>query len=200
MMKINNMSEYKHKENRFELSEDMPGVMMETTRVKVVRENYDFLSGYEFWTYFSVSAIFALLTFSMIKNNMTFYNSLIQPKWTVPLNILFMLFLLGFIILAYAGYSGNCYSPNEMRKSGSNVIFLLYLFLFLTWTYLLFVKKDLKNAFFFSLALFILTILWVLWLWKTDKTSAYLMLYVLVITGYGSWLTYNFMKNPPVGI
>ena len=188
------MSEVKHKEDRFAVSEDMLG--METTKVRTMRENYDFLGEYHFWTYFSVAAIFALVSYMVIQNNMTFVNSLPKPKFSISLSVLYILFIIGFIILAYAGFMGNCYSPNEMRKGGSNVFFVLYLFIFLTWVYTLFGKKDLKNAFFISIALFLITLLWIFWLWKTDRTAAYLMIYVLIITGFITWMSYLFTKTP----
>jgi len=183
-----------NKENRF--AEDD---MSEYATVKdngTLSGRYNFLKDYYFWIFLSIAIVFGILVWFMLRsklntasvNGTTLLSTLTNPS------VLVILTIIGLIVVAYAAYQASAAHGDGMLRLVGNLFFIGFLLLFLLWAYLLSVSGFEKQAFWVSVILVIVAVLWMIWLWKIDRLSAYVMIYVVVLFILLSFYTKHITK------
>lgn len=198
------LSSPRTKENRFEKGEEMNPSDEEIPEMVHYREkkvterslmHYDFLSKYYFWIYLSIALVFGIVVAMMYQNNSGVLSSLASRTRFFNPSVLGILILIALIIISYATFQADMYCGNDALRILSNSFFMIFLFAFLLWSYFIFTTHQFQYAFWVSIVLLVIAVVWFLWLWKIDRLSSYFMIYTVLLFLYLSYATNQLGKK-----
>ena len=183
-----------NKENRFREDDDIEegGTPLLEENSNTTSRRYNFLRDYYFWIFLSIAIIFGILIWFLLQSRLSALsgNGTLLATLTSPA-VLTILVIIALIIIAYAGYQSATANGDGLLRLIGNLFFIGFLFLFLLWAFLLVTPGFGMQAFWVSIALVVVALLWMIWLWKTDRMSAYVMIYVVVLFILLSFYTFR---------
>lgn len=160
-----------------------------------IPRKHGYVKTYYFWIFFSIALIFGLIVWSMINTRLSTVSVAGVPLSQLFTPVLMIVFvLIALFGVSFAAFQAAKSSERRMTRLIGNTFFIVTLFVFLLWAYLLITPGFADQAFWTSIVLVIISVLWVLWSWKVSRGASYFMIIVALIFAYLAFYT-NQVRN-----
>jgi hypothetical protein len=160
-----------------------------------IPKKHGYVKTYYFWIFFSIALIFGLIVWSMINTRLSSVSVAGVPLSQLFTPVLMIVFvLIALFGVSFAAFQAAKNSERRMSRLVGNTFFIVTLFVFLLWAYLLVTPGFVNQAFWTSVVLVIIAVLWVLWSWKISRGASYFMIIVALIFAYLAFYT-NQVRN-----
>lgn len=143
-----------------------------------------------FWVYFLVVALLMIWGGYITYTNRGWYEALNQPAFRPPAYFFSFIWLILYFLVAFSSYLGASSAVNPSTRLVINLLFALNILLNVAWIYAFYVKKDVKLAFWITIALIISALLLMGVLFSVNAlTGSLLVIYViwLIIAAAYNW-------------
>lgn len=184
-----------------EVDGNLPGFGYDSTEIHL----YETI----FWAYFIIVAVIIVvcLTFIIPTGNMKVYESLDKSSWVIPPWALPIAWIFFFALLAHAALRSASISgvkqidiiPGIELRGFTIIAFLLILLLQILWTYSIFDTVTPWPAFYFALAMLVISVFWLAVLWTDDRQTSISLLLFSLWSAYIMLVSYDLATKNPEG-